>query len=609
MNTVFLRHQAVPSNSTETLFDVPEVKQLDFHWIFTALRRGARLILASLAFGIALASLYLLFATPRYEATIRLLFSSVTSNTVNSQAKFSSAAADETDIQSQVEMLRLPHIAERVIRKLGLAAGSPENDAVLPPAAIKSFLDRLQVKRIGISNIIEVRYADAKRSRALEIANAIPEAYHDAQTEAKYAAGEKTIAGLENRVDELQDQVLAYEERIHQYTLKRNRVQVSKLKREAKATNELYAILLARQKEMEARQNLNVANAQVVAPAVAPIRPSHPRWALILGLGLVGGLGVGVALAFLRKLTENVFRTRGDVDRVLGINTLSVLPCLCYTDPLEPKEAGGRPVLSVIPETFRNKKCDSKSAELRTDLMQRFIVNDSSSLYTQSIITIRDALDHAGPRDTSKVVAIVSALPGEGKSMVAVNLADCAAEAGRSTLLVDCDLRDPTLTRILSPKSNPSLADILAGKTSQSSAIKRDSPTGFALCPSPRGRVFQRPEKILSSPWFGDFLNDMRDQYDLVILDTSALLTFVDARALIKHADLVMMLVECNRATFDQVRMALRQAAIPREKLLGVVLNKVSADGSNELIIGRGEPDLRAVNRCWPRSVAKRVAV
>ena len=101
----------------------------------------------------------------------------------------------------------------------------------------------------------------------------------------------------------------------------------------------------------------------------------------------------------------------------------------------------------------------------------------------------------------------------------------------------------------------------------------------------------------------------MRDQYDLVILDTSALLTFVDARALIKHADLVMMLVECNRATFDQVRMALRQAAIPPEKLLGVVLNKVSADGSNELIIGRGEPDLRAVNRCWPRSVAKRVAV
>ena len=144
-------------------------------------------------------------------------------------------------------------------------------------------------------------------------------------------------------------------------------------------------------------------------------------------------------------------------------------------------------------------------------------------------------------------------------------------------LLVDCDLRKSTLTSSLRPGPGPSLADAVAVPEEDEDppdVIVATAPEGLSFCPAPRKGDGKRPADLLASPEMSDFLNAMRRDYDLVILDTSALIPYVDAQALIGQADVVLCTIEWGKTSQADLHAAIKRARIAEDLPVYAVLNK-----------------------------------
>jgi succinoglycan biosynthesis transport protein ExoP len=176
----------------------------------------------------------------------------------------------------------------------------------------------------------------------------------------------------------------------------------------------------------------------------------------------------------------------------------------------------------------------------------------------------------------TRVVAVLSAVPNEGKTAIASNLAHYAAVSGVRTLLIDCNLRNPKLSAHLSPSAEHNLVDMLEGKAAAGEVITRDGESGLFFCPGPIGRNPLLPMEVLASRELSDFLDAARRSYDLIILDTSPLLPVVDSRALIDLVDVAILVAECGRLTMENAFEVLMVTPALTEKMTGVVLNKTA---------------------------------
>ena len=304
-------------------------------------------------------------------------------------------------------------------------------------------------------------------------------------------------------------------------------VELAELQREAESTRKLYLSYLTRLKETEAQVSLLTPDARVVTKAMPPLVPSGPRKGLTLGLALVAGLAIGMGAAVLREQLKPMLRRPREIELVESLTHLASLPHVGARNPLV------------------NVRAQPSSRPYRRRLEA---LESQTSQYAQSIFSITNAIKPPGRTGSSgTLVAIVSARAGEGKSTLAIGLASYAALSKRKVLLIDADLRKPTLTASLRRGPGATLADIVAGGAEPSDVLVSTSPEGLAFCPAPGKGDGKRPAELLASTEMSEFLGAMRRDYDLVILDTSALIPYVDAQALAGQADVV--LCEIGRAS------------------------------------------------------------
>lgn len=203
------------------------------------------------------------------------------------------------------------------------------------------------------------------------------------------------------------------------------------------------------------------------------------------------------------------------------------------------------------------------------------VVDAPLSRYSEAIRSIKLAIDMNGAFKANRVIGFTSSLPNEGKSTIAFSLAQLMAQVGTRTILVDCDLRNPSLSRALAPRAKRGLIDVLTDKVEFEKAIRRDPSTNMVFLPAVMKFRFANSNEILSSVPMKKLFEKLRESYDYIVVDLPPLAPIVDVRAATPIVDSFVFIIEWGQTKIGVVEHALGQAQEVYEHLLGVVLNKV----------------------------------
>src|SRR6266568_7133725 len=331
----------------------------------------------------------------------------------------------------------------------------------------------------------------------------------------------------------------------------------------AKGYRTLYESFLQRYMGSVQQESFPISQARVISPA-APPQKSKPTAGLVLAMGLFGGIALGAALGFLREIMDRVFRTSAQVEATLQVPCLSLVPLL--RNPQQKK----RPPRAAIQV---DKESSERKLSAGTGMYWAAAAMPLSRL-AESIRSIKLAIDLTPTKTSNKIVGITSALPNEGKSTIAASLAQLIAHAGKRVIVVDCDLRNPSLSANLAPNATAGIVDVLSGARSLEEAIWRDPRTNLAFLPSAKRAPLFHTSEILSSEQTGKLFDKLRASYDYVIVDLPPLAPIVDVRATTPLIDCFILVVEWGRTRTDVVQHALHTAPNVYEALIGTVLNK-----------------------------------
>jgi capsular exopolysaccharide synthesis family protein len=331
----------------------------------------------------------------------------------------------------------------------------------------------------------------------------------------------------------------------------------------AKGYRALYESFLQRYMGSVQQESFPISQARVISPAAPPQSKSKPKTGLILAMGLFGGIALGAALGFLREIMDRVFRTSAQVEATLQLPCLSLVPRLKNSAK---KRRRPRVAVQADKESERTLSADSGmySAAAAMPL----------SRFAESIRSIKLAIDLNPTKTSNRIVGITSALPNEGKSTITAALAQIIAHAGKRVIMVDCDLRNPSLSTNLAPNASAGIVDVLSGARSLEETIWRDPKTNLAFLPSAKRTPVFHTSEILSSEQTGKLFDKLRGSYDYVIVDLPPLAPIVDVRATTPLIDCFILVVEWGRTRTDVVQHALHTAPNVYEALIGTVLNK-----------------------------------
>jgi len=340
-------------------------------------------------------------------------------------------------------------------------------------------------------------------------------------------------------------------------------VTMRELDTSAKGYRALYESFLQRYMGSVQQESFPISQARVISPAVPP-QKSKPTSVLILAMGLFGGIALGAALGFLREVMDRVFRTSAQVEATLQVPCLSLVPLLRI--PAK-KMRPPRAAIQVDKASSERKLSAGTGIYWAAAAM-------TLSRFAESIRSIKLAIDLNPTKTSNKIVGITSALPNEGKSTIAASLAQLIAHAGKRVIVVDCDLRNPSLSANLAPNATVGIVDVLSGARSLEEAIWRDPRTNLAFLPSAKRTPLFHTSEILSSEQTGKLFDKLRASYDYVIVDLPPLAPIVDVRATTPLIDCFILVVEWGRTRTDVVQHALHTAPNVYEALIGTVLNK-----------------------------------
>ena len=307
---------------------------------------------------------------------------------------------------------------------------------------------------------------------------------------------------------------------------------------EAGSNKQFYDLLLKKMQEASLSSGISVSNLQIVDSAIIPKSSVKPNISKNLLLALVIGLFCGGFAAFFTDYLDDTINTAEDVDKKLNL-----------------------PLLDVIP------RADTKEGMI-------FMTSDQNSATAEAFRTIRTSLMLSSSVKQLKVILITSALPNEGKTTTAANLAVAMAQMGDRVLIIDGDIRRHNLHEIFGISDVTGLSDVLMDSDKISGAIQSlhkypnlDILTGGTPVPN--------PSELLGSERMKEFIVRMRERYDRIILDAPPLLAFSDPLILGSLADGVIMVVWGGKTSLHIIRKALRFLKGSDTKLLGIALNKI----------------------------------
>lgn len=350
----------------------------------------------------------------------------------------------------------------------------------------------------------------------------------------------------------------------------RSLVRLRELEQKAAALKVLSESYLSRYEQASQQQSFPIAKARIISDAGVPVSPSSPRKTMVIALSLVLGLMAGGALTFVQEMRERYFRVENDVRTVLGLKPLGYLPLIGGRRKRRMPLIGAK---AVKPEETPPEEEDGLPIERIT----RVALDAPRSVFAETLRNAKLASDVMLQGRDSRVIGVISAMPGEGKSTVATNFAALLAASGKRTLLIDADLRTPRLSRMLNPAPRVGLVEAVLGEMAWSQAIKVDRQTKLAILPiaiRPGHDQLHHTNELLASPGMERLMAEVRKNFDYVVVDLAPLGPVVDAKAFEPLADGFIFVVEWGKTPSPMVRDMLEAEHQIETKILGVILNK-----------------------------------
>jgi polysaccharide biosynthesis transport protein len=337
--------------------------------------------------------------------------------------------------------------------------------------------------------------------------------------------------------------------------LNESAIEYNLLKRDAETYRTLYEGLLQKLKEAGVSAGLKANNFHIIDSARPPTSPIEPNIPRNLGFGFSLGLAAGVGLAFLLEALDNTIRTTEQAQMVSGLPPLGMIP-------LGSKSARDGA------DTKRLVIASSKEAvELVTQVRPQ-------SQMAESYRALRTSLLLSNLGAPPKVIMVTSALPQEGKTTTSINCAIVLAQKGVRVLLVDADLRRPSIHKTLGMGPRSGLSNVLTGSTKLEQVITR-TPLLPNLHVLPAGTPPPNPAELLASTNMRDVLAQLREEYDHIVVDTPPSLSVTDAVVLSQRADAVVLVIRSGQTTKQALRRARDILGRVGAKVVGVLLNAV----------------------------------
>lgn len=320
-------------------------------------------------------------------------------------------------------------------------------------------------------------------------------------------------------------------------------IRLRELERINAANRTLFDSFLSQSKITSAQSTFEVRDSRIISPASKPGRPSYPRKNLVLSLALVVGCLIGIGGGVALDMLNAGFTTQREIEEKLNIPVLASIPLLAAAE----RVVNGK---TVDPPNY----CQLKPL----------------SHYAESVRALRMGVQMSDVDDPPKVVLITSSAPQESKTTIVLSLAYSALKAGLRTVIVDGDLRHPSVSRYFNLEKGPGLVDLLAGSMSIEQAIlNRD---GLTIIPV--GSKSQNPPDLLGSARMKSLVERLRQTYDYVIIDTPPVGPVIDAKVAIQLADKVIFVVRWQVTPREMVAQSIEGLGAGR-KLAGIVLGMV----------------------------------
>jgi len=447
-----------------------------------------------------------------------------------------------------------------------------------------------------LSETLNSTVASTLRTRYLELVN------REASWSRKYGAKHAAVVNLREQIHEIEGSFLEELKRLGDTYLNTYEVvkseeqdlekrfddavsrsqpisqaQITLLDLESNAKNlrTMYDEFRQRYADSLQQQSFPISDASITARAALPLEKSGPKTALILVMAAAGGLGFGVAVGILRELMDGSFYTKEQVESALQT------PCIAVVPSLKGDNSYNGPTLMGSPKPMLSfdRGLDAGLNDQRTisrgpDICWA-VLNSPFCRFAEGIRSIKLAVDlNRSAVNSKKVIGFISSLPHEGKSTIAASLALLMAQASARVILVDCDLRNPSLSRRLAPNADHGILEVTAGRTTLKNALWTDQSTNLTFLPAVTNNPRICSSDILSADATGKLFENLRSRYDYVLVDLTPLMPIVDARATTAFVDCYVCVIEWGRTTTDAVKHAFRDAHNISENMLGIVLNK-----------------------------------
>jgi polysaccharide biosynthesis transport protein len=459
-------------------------------------------------------------------------------------------------------------------------------------AEMGSVADSLQAQlELGVRDAMNNAVISQLRTRYLELIS------REATWSRKYGANHGAVVNLRNEIAEIRASFVEELKRLREtysstYEIVKqeardlekrladavslsqpiNQAQVTLLELGSNAQNirTMYDNFRQRYADSVHQQSFPVSDARISARASLPLEKSSPR-KLILVI-VAGGLGLGVAVGVLRELMNGSFYTGEQVESALQTPCIAIVPSLKSHKGSTLME-NPKPMLSFdrgLDAGLNNQRIISRDREICWA-----VLNAPFSRFAEAIRSIKLAVDLNGVAvNSKKVIGFTSSLPQEGKSTIAGSLALLMAQAGARVILVDCDLRNPSLSRRLAPNADHGILDVIAGRTTLKDALWTDQSTNLKFLPAVTNNPRIHSSDILFADSTRKLFENLQSRYDHVLVDLTPLMPIVDTRATTEFVDCYICVIEWGRTTSDAVKHAFRNAHSISENMLGIVLNK-----------------------------------
>jgi capsular exopolysaccharide synthesis family protein len=437
----------------------------------------------------------------------------------------------------------LPQMRDNVLIQ-GLTSRLVDSRAQLAQALGVYGTNNPQVRKLELESEEISKHLDTERGR---IASQIESAYSSAQNREQLIRN--TLRDMKGELDRSNSDVVQYDA----------------MKREADANANLYTTLSSRTKELALSGSLSSSNIRVLDEARAPVKPDGPHRFRILGVGAFFGIFGGIILAFAAEQMNDTISSVEDFRRWSGLPTLALVPQIAIPGAKN-RVAGLRPARMIASKSM---------AAIRSNGV-RFLTDNPNSPEAEAIRNLETSIRiplSSGSRPVQTIL-ITSALPGEGKTTVATNLALALARHG-NTCLIDSDFRHPSITASFGLTLRTGLQDLLSNPTAPLADSLKPLPEIPNLTVLGVGSRAPNSLECLTSARMTDLISELRKKFEYIVLDSPPVIPFSEGRWLSTMADGSIVVARCDSTTRGAVMFSLEILEDLKATVLGVVLNGV----------------------------------